>query len=526
VSFLFSGGVFRGVYQLGVLNGLNELGLKPDVIAGASVGSITAAMAAKTFSIQPLLSPANAPERRGSIARLAAVFLAMDHLILTDRFADFIRDLTLRAAGTRFSVRHADCFFRKYDYPGFLEFDRNARNVLAGIERLFYVNPYQVNRLVKAFRDGDRKAALNGLLESIEHWLERMQVGNEILGAEPLSELIDTYVTSLISTANSLGPTFDDLRETSGIQLLATATNLTEGRLEIIGEQPVSAPDGPALLKEGLLTSSAFPGVFRPRWSWELYPKGRSRCQYIDGGVMDNLPIDAVAQFLTRAAHKEIKLINPTPVQPHLIVAASLEVNARDSTPFERIALQNSWPALFRRTRELGYNLKLDSYARAESRLRQIARLYPGEPREIEPIDLEVVAVKPEWLCNTFGFHPMLGFRRDRQKRSIAHGCASTLLRFAGVDAKCLKGWGIEENRVPRVKDWRAAFNAEGGRLTSDDSNDSRCWLRPDPDLKLRCPFSSSELRKAEPALPEETIKELSGIHRECRTLEAQLKRL
>src|SRR5262249_47828175 len=39
VSLLFSGGVFRGVFLVGVVNGLNELNVTPDVIAGSSVGS-------------------------------------------------------------------------------------------------------------------------------------------------------------------------------------------------------------------------------------------------------------------------------------------------------------------------------------------------------------------------------------------------------------------------------------------------------------------------------------------------------
>ena len=40
VVFLFSGGVFRGVFQVGFSNAVSELGIQPDVVAGASVGSI------------------------------------------------------------------------------------------------------------------------------------------------------------------------------------------------------------------------------------------------------------------------------------------------------------------------------------------------------------------------------------------------------------------------------------------------------------------------------------------------------
>jgi hypothetical protein len=57
-----------------------------------------------------------------------------------------------------------------------------------------------------------------------------------------------------------------------------------------------------------------------------------------------------------------------------------------------------------------------------------------------------VVTVKPEWLCSTFGFHPMLGFRRRKQAESIAHGCAMTLatlysLGAFGVDQETYRIW-------------------------------------------------------------------------------------
>jgi predicted acylesterase/phospholipase RssA len=523
VSFLFSGGVFRGVYQMGVLNALNEIGLQPDVIAGASVGSITAAMIAQTFSIEdePSQQPQEKVKRHGRIARLAAVYLAVDRLILTDRFADFIRKLTLRAADTRFSIQQADRFFRKYDYPGFREFDRNARQVLAGLERLFYVNPYQVNQLVRDFRNDDMEAALDGLRKYAQQWLNRMQVSNQILGAEPLEQLIEEYVTKGITTKNPVGVTFDDLRTASGIHFLATATNLTEGRLEIIGDKPLSSDEGAAILQEGLLTSSAFPGVFRPRWSWAVFPDGRSECQYIDGGVTDNLPIDAVSRFLARAADEKVGLINPTPEQPHLVVAVSLQVNARPSGSAERRVLQRSWPTLLKRAKELGYNKKLDSYVIAERNLRELAEHYRGEQRDITPIDIEIVAVKPEWLCGTFAFHPMLGFRRKKQAQSIAHGCASTLLRFAKIakdNEAWLSGWGIERARVPKVHQWGEAFDALKARKRKTLGN--ACWLRPD----VTCPFSKDALKKAEPSLTEIVIQELSEIHTECPKLEAQLQ--
>ncbi len=50
VVFLFSGGVFRGVFQVGFANAVSELGIQPDVVAGASVGTIIGAFTGRVFA--------------------------------------------------------------------------------------------------------------------------------------------------------------------------------------------------------------------------------------------------------------------------------------------------------------------------------------------------------------------------------------------------------------------------------------------------------------------------------------------
>jgi predicted acylesterase/phospholipase RssA len=495
VSLLFAGGVFRGVYQMGVLNALHELGVRPDLIAGASVGSITAAMVADAFAQK------TKEQRKARIARLASVYLTIDRLVLTDRLADFVRNLTLRAADTRFSIRAADRLFRRYDAPKWAEFDQNARDVIAGIERLFHVSPYELNRIVSAFRSSDVSGVACTLQKATQQYLDRMQIGEEALGAEALEQLISEYVVGDRTTKNSAGFTIDELRTQSHLQFLATATNLTQGRLDVFGETPAEDAASTAVLKEVLLASSAFPAVFRPRWSWEVVPGDRESAQYIDGGVTDNLPVDAVAQFLERAS--SAGLIQGRPLAPHLVVAASLEVNAPEYVlEFTRRQLKQSWRALGTRAKSLGHNRKLDTYASAQDRLSLIAGRLTSEQRRalsFQPVDLMVVAVKPDWLCGTFSFHPMLGFTRTRQARSIAHGCASTLLRFATLksDLKCesdeylswMRSWNLELGDVPDVIKWPEAF-AQRAKDAGGESGD--CWLRKG----RKCPFSAVALRE------------------------------
>lgn len=510
-SLLFSGGVFRGVFQMGAIAALSELGLRPDLVAGASVGSITGAMSAT------VLGREDAAERRAGVASLASVYLALDRLVLTDRFADFVRNLTVRAGEARFSIRQADRVFRRFDVVGPFSYGADVRRVLAGLERLFYVSPFEVARLVEAVRDR-RQTDVSGMLrDHVHEWLRRMNADAEVLGAEPLHRLIDEFVVE--SAGLPAQPSIDDFAARFGIRFLVTATDLQGGRLEILGV-PSADPARRTPLVEALLASSAFPGVFRPRYAHEVHPGAWSGGQYIDGGTMDNLPLDAVAEFLLAAAPEEDgrpaphALIHRRPSiggrsVPHLVFAASLEVMPRHDG---RHVGDLSWPELMKRTRQLGYNRKLDQYQRTQANLR---RLYEAASesatRGLTPLDLELVVAKPRWLCGTFAFHPMLGFRRRRQAQSIAHGCASTLVAFAGKvgeDRELAGAWGIDFSRLPAAGSLQEAV-ADLERA-GHDASAGRCWLSP----AITCPFSRRAT--ADGPLPEVTRSALHEIYRAC----------
>ncbi len=529
VSMLFGGGVFRGVYQLGVLSGLSQVNLRPDVVAGASVGSITAAMVATAFSKD------NEASRNARTARLAAVYLAVDRLILTDRFSDFVRDFTLRASESRFSVRQVDRLLRKYDYPSFKEFDDNARRVAAGLERLLYIDPFQLISLIRSTKSGDNSQTLELLREVSQVILDRSQVGIEALGSEPLQLLIDEYVSGDLESCFEVGPTFDDFREKESIQFLATATNLTQGLLEVFGSDPVD-PDAhgvaSTILSEGLLASSAFPGVFRPRWAWEVQPDLSNQDQYTDGGNMDNLPLDAVANFLNEAAAADLIKRRPRDGKhPHLVIAASLEVNAKEfKLPTTRAEFKRNWLLLSQRNSELKYNSKLDGYAGTQQALQEIARKkYRDDgvlPKEL--LNLEVLSIKPDWLCGTFAFHPMLGFRRKRQKENIAHGCAGTLITLAEREKRegvsSISIYRGRKDELPKVTDWAEAF----ARLPQSkaDAKAGKCWLRD-----RVCPFSKAGLATSDEEggakpLPDRTRQEVADIYKVCKSVETHLRRI
>lgn len=513
VTLLFSGGVFRGVYQMGVLTALSEADVQPDIIAGASVGSITAALVAESFS-HP-----RGQDRDARIAREAATYLALDRLVLTDRFADFIRNLTLRGAASGFSLRQVDRFLRRYDMANANTFDSEARLVMAGLERLLYVSPFELKDLVKAFREQDMREATRLLHRYLQDWLDHMGCGNQLLGSEPLALVITEHVLTQMAPgrAASAPVPFDAFLRRSGIYFLATATNLTRGRLEVLGEQQLLGGQRQAVMLEGLLASSAFPAVFRPRWAWELMPGAANEDQYIDGGLMDNLPLDVVAQFLLQASRAQ--LITPRPIMadgehvPHLLFSASLEKYEPPLASRDVEHLANDWVKLFARAKVLKYNKKLDSYAEAQHAVRDIWETVQNVQAPLIPLDLDVVTVIPKWLCGTFAFHPMLGFRRARQAESIAHGCASTLIALGHkmrTHPEWTAAWGVDGDQVP-TSDY-VLSRADPYEVADDQSvRRDHCWLRP----QTVCPFSRTRVDPL--ALQPRTVTELEKIHLACR---------
>ncbi len=483
VSFLFGGGVFRGVFHMGVMNALNEAGLQPDLVAGSSVGSIIAAMIAAVFK-RP------APLRQRAILDLASTFVAIDRLILTDRLADFVRRFTLRAAEAEFSPRDLDLVLRRFDYGSADEFNKRARRVSAGLERLFYFSPFELFTVMRDLRLQQRASVLSELLGDVQELLDRGGVSQEILGSEPLSFLIQRHVI------NELGDRFPSFRSflkgNLPIFFLATATNLHEGGLEILGAPWL--PSQHVSLEHGLLASSAFPAVFRPRNAWEIFPNSRFDHKYIDGGTIDNLPLDAVARFLDEA-ERHNKIVR-RPRVPHLLFTASLEVDravlSDDAKTLNRMA--NDVIALMKRASTLKYNRKINAYTSLQKRLLLIWNQYEQRSKwDRGPLGIEVVAVKPKWLCGTFGFHPMLGFRRDKQASSIAHGCASTLVKLAGISTRSswAREWGISPLHI------HAGITEDNLEPNRRVSQEGQCWFRDVTGREaILCPFSRQAIEK------------------------------
>ena len=510
VAFVFSGGVFRGVFQVGFANAVAELNLRPDVIVGASVGTIMGGLIGK------VLDPSELAERRYHSQRLTATFLAIDQFVMTDRCADFVRRFSIRAAGADFSLRDADRAFRRYDEDGARTFGRRLRRVVAGLERIFYLSPFELRDFVETARLQNYQSLWAQFKEHVQEWFDRYGVGLELLGPEPLELLINGILYD-DDPEKARDARFADA--TRSFDFLGTTTNLTQGRLDILGMGKLSPR-----LTEGLLASSAFPAVFRPRWSWEVFENPTEVAQYADGGIMDNIPLDSVVNYLAHGIGDGGPRFPRRPEVPHLIVAASLEPEPEDwskKNPREIEARCGSWLDLSTRAGELAYNGKIDDFANAQTHFRRILRQRkedraPLPPDAALPLNLEVAVVKAQWLCSTFAFHPMLGFRRADQAASIAHGCAATFQTLAQLffpkrkssekegafreremAAEKRRAWADKKPDGKRIAYAQLAGGGVRRDLDEDQQAAGVCWFRTGADGEdgPLCPYAAAVVR-------------------------------
>ena len=539
VSIIFSGGVFRGVFQVGVLNACVMAGIRPDVIGGASIGTIMAALSARVFAQN------SEGRQKLRIARVAATFLAIDRLVLTDRFADFMRRFTLRAGSADFSLRDADHLFRQFDRRNWEMLARRSRKVLAGIHRLTYTDPLELLDLLALKASNRRDKLPDRLTLRAQDALDRAGIGSELLGAEPLEQLIKAHV---LPELENQGAKFDEFLK-DGMHFVATTTNLTTGELDVLGSF-CNELRKPALVP-GLLASSAFPGVFRPRMNWELRAGAPGLPEeLVDGGISDNLPIMPVYRFLFYLAYSG--WLSPRPKMPsegngqrpcpHLLLTASLEPY-KEVLKGERLQrTAECWFTLLNRTGQLRYNVKVDSHYRTQLHIRKILealeRQSESEGKSLTPtlnlLDLHVSCVKPKWLPPTFAFHPMLGFSRTRQAQSIAHGCASTLAHLdheQQVRQNCTKHWWKDLQKRPGtwVQEERPTKDNEDVAFTlrphPADSEGNCCFV-----TGKKCPFSAIHIRELEAnlchdktkhgaavePLEDATVRALDEIYQQC----------
>ncbi|MDA7089068.1 patatin-like phospholipase family protein [Pseudomonas sp. SA3-5] len=209
VGLVLSGGGAKGAYQVGVLKALLEMGTRVDVVAGASIGALNAAVLA------------SAPSLETGVERLDELWLTL-------------------AKSSPLSVK----------IPGYL-----SLLVSAGLKMNGFA---QLEALFRAARLVAQRAGLQ-----LPEELNQLDAG--ALCDKPLKELMEQYLDPValnkglplyVSVFKSLGGTTDLLRTiTAELGILGTAES------EFLHIQSLSQAEQ----KEALLASAGIPLLFAPR---------------------------------------------------------------------------------------------------------------------------------------------------------------------------------------------------------------------------------------------------------------------
>jgi predicted acylesterase/phospholipase RssA len=508
IVFIASGGVFRGSFHVGMIGAMHVTGLKPDMIVGASVGTLLGAALGSMYS-------SSAQQAGVKLRRLTNLFLEADQRIaLTKTLKAAVKDVGIRSRGA--SMKLSPNILRKMVRAGTRKDPGSAITgappaLIDAISDLFLI-PYRATaRIAAEFVAGHVTRATNTFWTQIRtETIDRLGIYEALIGSSLLER----------ETRLVLGDIPEDVQpflEQSRIAFFATAVNLVTEWITILGSQLVAERYD---LIEALLASSAFPMAFAPRRASALYPGvGRRDVFYGDGGMFDNLPfmpafeilrevqVDHFQSTLGHGLWRE-RLIRRHQ-EPDLFLVGALNIRQTQDEPDAYDSLRK----IAARAVSLEDNEKIYGMERASNQIdRQLGRLR----KEAEPGDAALLPEQEEFLNGivnaavmpvyptdenhlngTYEFCGAMGMDRDKIRRSIADGCFQTMLgialaqeqgpySMAGRSVAALTAMG----RIPTIVRERKP----------SPKNYGRCPFFKVDSLSIPCPFEG-----------------MHGIYRTCR---------
>jgi predicted acylesterase/phospholipase RssA len=442
IVFIASGGVFRGSFHVGMIGAMHATGFKPDMIVGASVGTLLGAALGSMYS-------SSGRQARVKLRRLTDLFVEADRRIaLTKTLKAAIKDIGIRSRGA--SMNLSPNVLRKMVRAGSRQDPGSAITgappaLIDAISDLFLI-PYRATaRIAAEFVAGHVTRATNTFWTQIKtETIDRLGIHDALIGSSLLEG----------ETRLVLGDVSQDVQpflEHSRIAFFATAVNLVTEWITILGSQLTA--DRYDLI-EALLASSAFPMAFAPRRASALYPGvGRRDVFYGDGGMFDNLPFMPASEVLREVQTDRLQStlgqgrwrdeLVRRHREPDLFLVGALNIRQTEDEPDAYDSLRK----IAARAISLEDNEKIYGMERAAIQIdRQLAQLRaeagPGDAtlaKEQEEylngiVNAAVMPVYPadaDHLNGTYEFCAAMGMDRDRIRRSIADGCFQTMLGVA-----------------------------------------------------------------------------------------------
>ena len=500
-----SGGVFRGSFHIGMMGALAACEIKPDLIVGASVGTLMCGAMGSLFC-----------NGRGVLGRLVEAFLQVDdEVALTKTLKAAARELGVRGRAVGLSPRRIRKMVRRGSRsdPGFAAVGAPSA-VVDAIADLFMIPHAQTGRIAAKFVAGHVTEATNEFLAQIkQETLYRLDIQNALIGTSLLERLARDILGAASAPAGARQPF-----QAKDIAYFGTATNLGTQSALLLGGYGLHK-DAPYDYVEAALASSAFPAVFAPRPESRVFPGiGRSGVLLADGGMFDNLPFLPAIQILSwaqsgyRASGADpglsaLEFLKRRHARPDLIIAGALnagpESDPKATGPFE------SLPAIGKRAKSLAHNVKIRSFEGSSRMVHGLAGQFianPGaraertDPHFVDTVvDAAVLSVFPastEHLNPTFAFCASTGLQEQRVLRSIADGCFQTLWTLAqeqaiapqdsGFLSRALEGLS---NRIPRLTVRNKRETVAKGECP---------YFRRSKEA-VRCPFADPEVTSKYP---------------------------
>ena len=448
IVFLASGGVFRGTFHAGVLAALGLARVKPNLIVGASVGSIAgAALAAQTSLQDPVLA-------RDHTHQLARVFLEVDRKVaLTRPLKNLTKLLGVRGRSTDVSpalIRRLVLAGSRID-PAYA-ITGAPPIMIDAISNLFLL-PHEITRDVAArFVSGHITEAMNAFWEGVQQeTLHQLEIQDCIMGADLLAATATDLLFPPSLDHNVPGGMRWRIQPYPNVAFFATATNVNR-RVPVILGRDFSGPVARYDFLEACLASAAFPVVFAPRSESDLLPgRGSTRTLFSDGGIFDNLPFFPAIIVLSevqsaagdplnaRQAYQDLRTRFENPV---LIIAAALD------SDFEGAEHDADTLTLWQASSRLRANVKLHSFCQSSElvdlQVERYLRAFADHQDEVDApfvnrivpnCVLPILPTDPDHLNGTFAFSRATGLAPARVELSIADGCFRTLLELSDTPA-------------------------------------------------------------------------------------------
>ena len=525
IVFVASGGVFRGSFHIGMLAALQAGNVKPDLIVGASVGTLMGAALGAMFCHS---------EAR-TLEKLVDLFLHVDERVaLTQTLKSAARELGIRGRSIRLSPRRVRRMVRRGGRKdaGFAAIGAPPALVDA-ISDLLLIPHRQTLAIAASFVAGDVTGAVKTLITQLRtETIRRLQIEKALFG----TALLEHAAIDLLSNGGPADALGRQPFQRDRIAFYGTTTNLSTHSAVLLGGNGIHT-NAPFQFIEAVLASSAFPAVFEPRRESRVFPgTGDAEVLFADGGMFDNLPFLPAIEILSRSqrAQREpgvtaLKLVQCRIAKPDLLIVGALDPSP--ATDDDASGTYDSIEAVRRRAGALSHDVKIRSFERAAHRVySQLLRLDAAKPESLQttspsPVDgivnagvLPVFPASREHLNGTFSFCASTGLKRTRINKSIADGCYQTLLAISRAQVEAI---AASAGRPPIEPEMLASRSVgaltDAGRIAAfrpswaPDAEPSKCPYFVRDDQRFPCPFAPRTDRSRT------DNRQMKGVFIECK---------